>query len=370
MARPFADLRAGDVLSYSAGSIQTGPEGFRKLVPKRRTMLEAAAARWPDLLDVLGERPTLFINTYPATIGSFTPGITVDTYLSPRVFSRALQLGDAGDHPVILLGQPLFVADVLLKHIAGGWPWPKTLMLWTGGYVMPRSLEQALEAWLAPHVETLVIVQYFGAAEVDAGCLMARERTDSGGLIYHPREDVEVDVAGEDLLLTLRSHDGGTIIERFPTGDLAHRHGDGWVAIGDAAGLINPMNGEGIDYGLESGMLASDLFLEDPGTAPERYDVAVGERFDGFLSTGRRFSFLIGHPWILKNGLRLAVGTEAIANILAAAQRNNVYAGIHCGSGAMAREKIEQGFQFVTILNDARLMTVGANAEIAAARGQ
>ncbi len=93
------------------------------------------------------------------------------------------------------------------------------------------------------------------------------------------------------------------------------RHGPGWVAIGDAAGLINPMNGEGIDYGLESGMLAVDAFLADPATAPEAYDRAVGDRFDGFLSTGRRFSFLIGHPWILKNGLRLAVGTETIANI-------------------------------------------------------
>ncbi len=93
------------------------------------------------------------------------------------------------------------------------------------------------------------------------------------------------------------------------------RHGPGWVAIGDAAGLVNPMNGEGIDYGLESGMLAADLFLEDPNTAPVRYDDEVGERFDAFLRTGRRFSFLIGHPWILKSGLRVAVGTEAIANI-------------------------------------------------------
>lgn len=93
------------------------------------------------------------------------------------------------------------------------------------------------------------------------------------------------------------------------------RHGNGWVAIGDAAGLINPMNGEGIDYGLESGMLAADLYLENPVTAAARYDIEVGERFDAFLSTGRRFSFLIGHPWILKSGLRLAVGTDAIAKI-------------------------------------------------------
>lgn len=93
------------------------------------------------------------------------------------------------------------------------------------------------------------------------------------------------------------------------------RHGPGWVAIGDAAGLVNPMNGEGIDYGLESGMLAADLFLADPGTAPARYDALIGERFDGFLRTGRRFSFLIGHPWILNTGLRLAVGTQGIADI-------------------------------------------------------
>jgi len=101
---------------------------------------------------------------------------------------------------------------------------------------------------------------------------------------------------------------------RLPMSTLK-RHGQGWLAIGDAAGLINPMNGEGIDYGLESGMLASQLFLDDPSSAPEIYDRMIGESFDQFLRTGRRFSFLIGHPFILRSGLRLAVGTQAIANI-------------------------------------------------------
>ena len=93
------------------------------------------------------------------------------------------------------------------------------------------------------------------------------------------------------------------------------RHGPGWVAVGDAAGLINPMNGEGIDYGLESGMIAADLFVRDPVSAPGLYDQIIGERFDAFLRTGRRFSFLIGHPAILNAGLRLAVGTQAISNV-------------------------------------------------------
>ena len=93
------------------------------------------------------------------------------------------------------------------------------------------------------------------------------------------------------------------------------RHGPGWVAIGDAAGLVNPMNGEGIDYGLESGMLAADLFLDDPTSAPQRYDEQIGERFDAFLRTGRRFAFLIGHPGLMRTGLRFAVGTHRIADI-------------------------------------------------------
>ena len=96
---------------------------------------------------------------------------------------------------------------------------------------------------------------------------------------------------------------------------VVRRHGAGWAAVGDAAGLINPMNGEGIDYGLESGMVLADRFLDDPATAPGAYDRIISERFDGFLRTGRRFSFLIGHPRILRNGLRLAVGTQAVANI-------------------------------------------------------
>jgi menaquinone-9 beta-reductase len=93
------------------------------------------------------------------------------------------------------------------------------------------------------------------------------------------------------------------------------RHGPGWLAVGDAAGLVNPMNGEGIDYGLESGVLAADLFVADPGSASGEYDRIIGERFDGFLRTGRRFAFLIGHPRLMRSGLRLAVGTDAIASI-------------------------------------------------------
>lgn len=115
------------------------------------------------------------------------------------------------------------------------------------------------------------------------------------------------------------------------------RHGPGWVAIGDAAGLVNPMNGEGIDYGLESGILAADLFLDDPASAPARYDTEIGDRFDSFLRTGRRFSFLIGHPRLLRTGLRVAVGTQTAADITLAVMGNLVDSETPGASGRVLR---------------------------------
>jgi menaquinone-9 beta-reductase len=115
------------------------------------------------------------------------------------------------------------------------------------------------------------------------------------------------------------------------------RYGPGWVAVGDAAGLVNPMNGEGIDYGLESGMLAADLFLDNPDTAPGRYDHEVGARFDAFLRTGRRFSFLIGHPFILNNGLKFAVGTQTVADITLSVMGNLIDSDTPGASGRVLR---------------------------------
>ena len=115
------------------------------------------------------------------------------------------------------------------------------------------------------------------------------------------------------------------------------RHGPGWVAIGDAAGFVNPMNGEGIDYALESGMLAIECFVHNPATASSEYDRLVGERFDAFLRTGRRFSFIIGHPWLLRPGLRVAVGTQSAADITLAVMGNLIDSNTPGAAGRVMR---------------------------------
>lgn len=226
------DLYPGDVLSYSAGSTQTGPDGFRK-VRGGGNLLAPAARLFPELMSVLAGPPALLINAYPATTGTYAPGITVDSYMSPRIVSRALQLGAVEQRPVILAAQPLFAADALLRHIAAGFQLPASMLLCVGGYVLPRSLEQLLREELAPRLRALAILQLYGAAEVDAACLIGRDRDADGALLYHPRPDVEPSLLGEELLLTLRAADGAPVIEGFRTGDSARQTPRGWLIWND-----------------------------------------------------------------------------------------------------------------------------------------
>ena len=45
-------------------------------------------------------------------------------------------------------------------------------------------------------------------------------------------------------------------------GAVSNVAGPNWALVGDAAACVNPLNGEGIDYGLEGGRLVVDLMLE------------------------------------------------------------------------------------------------------------
>ncbi|MEZ5297091.1 MAG: hypothetical protein R2697_12690 [Ilumatobacteraceae bacterium] len=77
--------------------------------------------------------------------------------------------------------------------------------------------------------------------------------------------------------------------------------------------------------------------MADPATAPVEYDRMIGERFDDFLRTGRRFAFLIGHPRLMRTGLRFAVGTGAIAKITLQVMGNLVDADTPGAAGRTMR---------------------------------
>jgi menaquinone-9 beta-reductase len=78
----------------------------------------------------------------------------------------------------------------------------------------------------------------------------------------------------------------------------------GVLFVGDAAGLVNPFNGEGIDYALESGQLAAEtgLAVLESGdrTRLAAYRSAVERRFGPYFAVGRLFVRLIGDPRVMK----------------------------------------------------------------------
>ncbi len=92
------------------------------------------------------------------------------------------------------------------------------------------------------------------------------------------------------------------------------------------------------------------------------------EELDGIYIGPADLAISLGNP---PSGIPEAGNViAAIDTILAAAERHDVIAGIHCGSGQMARQMFDKGFQLCTLMNDSRLMSSGAQAAIKAARGQ
>ncbi len=74
---------------------------------------------------------------------------------------------------------------------------------------------------------------------------------------------------------------------------------------------------------------------------------------------------LIGAPTVPPTD---PIVVNAIKTILASAKRHNVYAGIHCMSTAHAKQMIELGFQFVTLLSDNAFLNATAKAAVAEMR--
>jgi 4-hydroxy-2-oxoheptanedioate aldolase len=51
-------------------------------------------------------------------------------------------------------------------------------------------------------------------------------------------------------------------------------------------------------------------------------------------------------------------------HILATCKKHKVAAGLHCGSAEEARLRIEEGWQFIAIGSELRMMLAGSSAEL------
>ncbi len=74
--------------------------------------------------------------------------------------------------------------------------------------------------------------------------------------------------------------------------------GRNWALIGDAAGCVNPLNGEGIDYGLETGRLVAELIAEGHDLH-DAWPATLRTHYGPAFSIARRLAGLITLPRLL-----------------------------------------------------------------------
>ncbi|MER7164594.1 geranylgeranyl reductase family protein [Micromonospora sp. NPDC000207] len=82
----------------------------------------------------------------------------------------------------------------------------------------------------------------------------------------------------------------------------------GVLLVGDSGGMVNPFNGEGIAYAMESGELAAEVAVQAlaRSAGPEReralmaYPQVLKDRFGGYYRLGGIFVKLIGKPEIMR----------------------------------------------------------------------
>lgn len=86
----------------------------------------------------------------------------------------------------------------------------------------------------------------------------------------------------------------------------------GLLLVGDAGGMVNPFNGEGIAYAMESARLAADVVaqaLARPTDAAREkalqgYPQVLKDELGGYYTLGRVFVKLIGNPHVMKVATR------------------------------------------------------------------
>jgi len=98
-----------------------------------------------------------------------------------------------------------------------------------------------------------------------------------------------------------------------------HYH-QGLLLVGDAGGMVNPFNGEGIAYAMESGEILARTIVQALARSrraeTERvlagYPDALGQAYGGYYALGRSFVKLIGKPTLMRIATKHAMSRPAL----------------------------------------------------------
>lgn len=90
----------------------------------------------------------------------------------------------------------------------------------------------------------------------------------------------------------------------------------GMLVVGDAGGMVNPFNGEGIAFAMESGELAAELIVEAmarnrPAIA-QMYPSVVHQRYARYFHIGRNWLRMLGNPTFMRLAVRYGIPRQRL----------------------------------------------------------
>ncbi|UIJ36033.1 geranylgeranyl reductase family protein [Allobranchiibius sp. GilTou73] len=101
-------------------------------------------------------------------------------------------------------------------------------------------------------------------------------------------------------------------------------YADGLLLVGDAGGMVNPFNGEGIAYAMESARLAAEVvaqaFARTDDASRERvllsYPQVMRDALGGYYTLGRMFAKMIGNPDVMRLAVKYGLPRKTMMQFL------------------------------------------------------
>ena len=98
----------------------------------------------------------------------------------------------------------------------------------------------------------------------------------------------------------------------------------GLLLVGDAGGMVNPFNGEGIAYAMESGRLAAEViaqaFARQSSAGREKvlqsYPRVMKDALGGYYTLGRGFAKMIGNPEVMRLAVKYGLPRTTMMKFL------------------------------------------------------
>jgi geranylgeranyl reductase family protein len=104
---------------------------------------------------------------------------------------------------------------------------------------------------------------------------------------------------------------------RIPMGgSVGPKVGPSHIVIGDAAGSVNPFNGEGIDYAYETARMAAqclhDALVSNDPAALQQYSKLIDDEYGQYFKVARLFARVIGRPVLMRELTRAGMHSRTL----------------------------------------------------------